>query len=85
MEWIYYDPLPPSLFLVTIFGSCAIMHLAANGQLLLLLMMMMQPTGSCTAIGSQCVDHILCIQRIPSGNCRQNYSSLCCNVLVLKY
>jgi len=30
VEWIYYDPLPPSLFLVSILGSCAIMHFAAK-------------------------------------------------------
>ena len=34
-------PLPCSPFLVSIFGSFVIMHLAANRQLLLLLLMMM--------------------------------------------
>jgi hypothetical protein len=71
VEWIYYDPLPPSLFLVSILGSCAIMHLAANRQLLLLMMMMMmmmmmmQSTDSCTVLGSQCVGQILGIQGAP--------------------
>jgi len=90
-NWLYYDPLPPSLFLLSILGSCAIMHFAANWQILLLLLMMMLVHRQLHSFGQPMCWSLsgypgsTTRRWSPSRNCRQNYSSVCFDVLVLKY